>query len=304
MGLARRPSRDQLLNGEPYPHAGVRRYRMAACKPRSAPRAAVGGPPHADAVSRRRLVDRNLQPGVLYPLRYAFRRIWPGVCPADTALFGQARASRERTVKGEVFGLRIGYAGKLITSKGVDELIRACSLLPRDRAWSLTVVGDGPLMADLTALAGQLHIDDRVSFRGFANASEMPKLLGSFDVVVPSRSDMRVLVSIEATAAGAAIVVSDATALWGPGDLVADGVTGLVYRSGDPAGLARQLAVSWRRRAWLRGSVSAAPSGPPPSDPIRLPRRPRRQSVLTCMIRRSPGLAITFPVDRKVLLRN
>jgi glycosyltransferase involved in cell wall biosynthesis len=42
-------------------------------------------------------------------------------------------------------------------------------------------------------------------------------------------------------AAGAVIVVSDATAGWGPGDLVQEGATGLVHASGDPADLARQL---------------------------------------------------------------
>jgi glycosyltransferase involved in cell wall biosynthesis len=170
------------------------------------------------------------------------RRIWPTVCPADTDLFGQARVNRDRVADGSVRTLRIGFAGKLIASKGVDELLRACALLPRNRAWSLTVVGDGPLMAELRALAERLRISDQVTFNGFANTSEMPKLLASFDVaVVPSRFDMRALVSIEAMAAGAAIVVSDTTAVWGPGDLVADGVTGLVYRSGDPAALARQL---------------------------------------------------------------
>ena len=52
----------------------------------------------------------------------------------------------------------------------------------------------------------------------------MPELLAGFDVlVVPSRFDMRVLVSIEAMAAGAVIVVSAATAIWGPGDLVPTG---------------------------------------------------------------------------------
>ena len=97
-------------------------------------------------------------------------------------------------------------------------------------------------MADLRALSDQLCIARRVTFHGFANTSEMPKLLASFDVVVvPSRFDMRVLVTIEAMAAGAVIVVSDTTAVWGPGDLVTDEITGLVYRSGDPAALARQL---------------------------------------------------------------
>ena len=194
-----------------------------------------------------RLADGALSTGTFnreFYIRYGMnpRRIWPGVCPADTDLFGQARASRNRVDNASTRGLRIGFAGKLIASKGVDELLRACALLPGDRSWSLTVVGDGPLMADLQALAAELDIDDRVTFRGFANTSEMPELLAGFDVlVVPSRFDMRVLVSIEAMAAGAVIVVSAATAIWGPGDLVTDGETGFVYRSGDPAALARRL---------------------------------------------------------------
>jgi glycosyltransferase involved in cell wall biosynthesis len=70
----------------------------------------------------------------------------------------------------------------------------------------------------------------------------MPKLLAGFDVVVvSSRRDRRVLVAIEAMAAGAAVIVSDHTSVWGPGDLIEDGVTGLVYRSGEPAMLASQL---------------------------------------------------------------
>jgi glycosyltransferase involved in cell wall biosynthesis len=48
-------------------------------------------------------------------------------------------------------------------------------------------------------------------------------------------------VTIEAMAAGAAVIVSDATAVWGPGDLIEDGVTGLVYRTGEPEMLAWQL---------------------------------------------------------------
>jgi glycosyltransferase involved in cell wall biosynthesis len=185
------------------------------------------------------------------------RRIWPGVCPADTESFGKARAEPFGMARAEPFGmaragsavtgggvapLRIGFAGKLIARKGVDELLRAAALLPSARAWSLTVVGDGPLRPELEALAAQLGLTDRVIFRGFANTTEMPTLLAAFDVVVvPSRQDMRALVTIEAMAAGAAVIVSDATAVWGPGDLVEDGVSGLVYRSGDPAALGRQL---------------------------------------------------------------
>jgi glycosyltransferase involved in cell wall biosynthesis len=178
-------------------------------------------------------------------IRYGMdpRRIWPGVCPADTELFGAARTGG-RSLPGESGGeLRIGFAGKLIARKGVDELLRAAALLPTARAWSVTVVGDGPLLPGLRALVAELGLNDRVTFRGFANTTEMPKLLAGFDVVVvPSRLDMRALVTIEAMASGAAMIVSDATAVWGPGDLIEDGVTGFVYRSGEPAMLARQLA--------------------------------------------------------------
>jgi glycosyltransferase involved in cell wall biosynthesis len=175
-------------------------------------------------------------------IRYGMdpRRIWPGVCPADTGTFAAARAERQPRPGGE---LRIGFAGKLIPRKGVDELLRAAALLLPSRPWSITVVGDGPLLPEMRALVAELGLGDRVVFRGFANTTEMPKLLASFDVVVvPSRLDMRVLVTIEAMAAGAAVIVSDATAVWGPGDLIEDSVTGLVYRSGEPAMLARQLA--------------------------------------------------------------
>jgi len=196
------------------------------------------------------------------------RRVWPGVCPADTELFGQGRSSRCDPAQVGGVQLRIGFAGKLIARKGVDELLRAVALLPRMLDWSVTVVGDGPLMHELQALAAQLGIDDLVTFRGFANTSEMPKLLAGFDVVVvPSKLDMRVLVTIEAMAAGATVVVSDATAVWGPGDLVENEVTGLVYPSGDPAALADQLCrllENPRLLAKLRGNAvqRAAAFGP------------------------------------------
>jgi glycosyltransferase involved in cell wall biosynthesis len=179
------------------------------------------------------------------------RRIWPGVCPADSDMFAAARATRRPDPDGE---LRIGFAGKLIASKGVDELLRAAALLPSRRDWMVTVVGDGPLLHPLQELAAELGLSDRVVFRGFVNTTEMPKLLASFDVVVvPSRVDLRALVTIEAMAAGAALIVSDATAVWGPGDLVEHGVTGLVYRSGEPAMLAGLLERLLDDPALLRG---------------------------------------------------
>jgi glycosyltransferase involved in cell wall biosynthesis len=180
------------------------------------------------------------------------RRIWPGVCPADTESFASARAYGAAESRAEGQPLQIGFAGKLIARKGADELLGAASLLPRSGDWTVTVIGDGPLLRELQTLAARLGVQDRVTFHGFANTSEMPKLLAACDVVVvPSRLDLRVLITIEAMAAGAAIVVSDATAVWGPGDLVEHQVTGLVYPSGDPVALARELRRLLTDRALL-----------------------------------------------------
>ena len=202
-------------------------------------------------------------------IRYGMdpRRIWSGVCPADTEAFGIARKD-EAAVEAIAQPLRIGFAGKLIPRKGADELLRAAALLPRTRDWSVTLVGDGPLMASLQTLAGELGVAGRVIFHGFANTTEMPKLLANFDiVVVPSRRDMRALITIEAMAAGAAIVVSDATAVWGPGDLVEHEITGLVYPSGNAAALAHELSRLLTDKAQLvtlraRGTDRAARYGP------------------------------------------
>lgn len=214
-----------------WQHSDSGRHRMARSAVLSLLLRRCAGAVSTGAFNREFYIQHGVNP----------RRIWPGVCPADTELFAAARAER-RGPPGADGELRIGFAGKLIARKGVDELIRAAALLPRSYAWSVSLVGDGPLLPGLRALVAELGLGDRVFFRGFANSTEMPNLLAGFDVViVPSLLDMRVLVTIEAMAAGAAVIVSDATAVWGPGDLIEDGATGLVYRSGEPTMLARQL---------------------------------------------------------------
>ena len=166
------------------------------------------------------------------------RRVHDGVCPADVAAFRAGARAGERTAG----HLVIGFAGKLIPRKGVDELLRALSLMAGREDWSATIVGDGPQRAALEDLAHALGIAHRVDFAGFRNTSEMPKLLGACDVVVvPSTLDLRVLVAIEAMAAGAVVIVSSATAVWGRGDLIEHDVSGLVYRSGSPRELASAL---------------------------------------------------------------
>lgn len=175
-------------------------------------------------------IRRGMSPG----------RIVDGCCPVDVEAF-----ARERTAVATRLSrspLRIGFAGKLIDIKGGDEFLAGLALLSPDLDWEAVVIGDGPLRADLELLGRELGIASRVQFLGFRNQSEMPALLAGLDVLcITSYEDRRVLVATEALAAGAVVVVSTQTAIWGKGDLVQHDVTGLVYRSGDPFRLARAV---------------------------------------------------------------
>lgn len=198
------------------------------------------------------------------------RLIWPGVCPADVDAFADARRSNRVTcVDREHAGVvKVGFAGKFIPRKGVADLIRAASAVHANSRWSMMLIGTGPLLAPMQRLVGKLDLAGKVSFHGFANTSEMPKLMAGCDiVVVPSTMDLRVLITIEAMAAGAAVIVSDATAVWGSGDLVEHEVSGLVYSSGDVAALAAQLERliddhAFRAKIQDVGSQRAAAYGP------------------------------------------
>lgn len=171
-------------------------------------------------------------------------RILRGIYPADVDFYRQ-HADREAARAEHVIAdgaFVIGYAGKLIPRKGVQDLLRAAAMLPKQLAWELVIIGDGPDRPHLEHLAEEINLDGRVRFLGFQNQSAMPRLLSMCDViVVPSTYDMRVLIAVEAMACGVPVVVSTGTAVWGAGDLIDHGRTGFTYPSGDTAALAARL---------------------------------------------------------------
>jgi glycosyltransferase involved in cell wall biosynthesis len=158
-------------------------------------------------------------------------RVHPGVCPADVDRFAAAqRISRPDGARRIV----IGFAGKFTRVKGVADLVAAAARLPRDEPWELRLIGDGPQRPEIEALVDEHGLRDRVRFLGFRNTDELPALFGDIDIMVmPSRVEPRGLVAIEAMAAGAAVIVSSATGVWGPGDAVEHEQSGLVYPVGD-----------------------------------------------------------------------
>jgi glycosyltransferase involved in cell wall biosynthesis len=167
-------------------------------------------------------------------------RVHPGVLPSDIARFAAARTELRRA--DDTSPPVIGFAGKFSPVKGVDDLISAAARLPQDEAWELRLIGDGPLRMEIEALVDEHGLRDRVRFLGFKNTDELPPLFSEIDIMVmPSRREARGLVAIEAMAAGAAVIVSSATGVWGPGDAVEHERSGLVYPVGDIDALAQCL---------------------------------------------------------------
>ncbi|HEY8207143.1 MAG TPA: glycosyltransferase family 4 protein [Myxococcaceae bacterium] len=140
----------------------------------------------------------------------------------------------------------------LIPHKGVDHLVRAMALARSELR--LTVVGDGPQLEPLRALARELGVAEKVTFAGLRN--DVHALLAGCDVFVHPAvwEEAFGLTIAEAMAAGRAVVASRTG---GIPELVEDGVSGLLVEPGDPGALARALDLLSARPA-LRQQLGAS----------------------------------------------
>jgi glycosyltransferase involved in cell wall biosynthesis len=106
--------------------------------------------------------------------------------------------------------VRLVVVGKLKQAKGHQCALRALAILPPE--FRLYVVGEGPLLGPLKALAAALEITDRVEFVGWQ--PDAPAWLQSADVVwVPSLWEGFGLVLAEACALGRKVIPSAAPGL-------------------------------------------------------------------------------------------
>jgi glycosyltransferase involved in cell wall biosynthesis len=128
------------------------------------------------------------------------------------------------------------FVGRLGPGKGVPVLLRALAMVPAAR---LTLVGDGPDREALVRQAGELDLSARVQFAGRQPQDECNNLLNAHRVAVfPSTYPEGFgTVALEALAAGARVIVSDAGGL--PD---AAGPTGHVVPAGDAEALAAKMA--------------------------------------------------------------
>ncbi|UAK23358.1 glycosyltransferase family 4 protein [Sphingomonas nostoxanthinifaciens] len=129
---------------------------------------------------------------------------------------------------------------RLAPQKGLPLLIEAAGRLARDgRDFTLTLVGDGPLRAELTAQAARLGLSDRVVFAGICDGAGVRRhLLAARAFVLPSFAEGLPVVIMEALALRRPVVVS---AIAGTPELV-DHECGWLVPAGSVEALADAMA--------------------------------------------------------------
>ncbi len=103
----------------------------------------------------------------------------------------------------------LGFVGFVRAWHGLDGVIESMASGPANTR--LVVVGDGPAVPDLTALAGRLSLADRVHFTGLVQPHDVPAHVSGFDIALqpsatPYASPLKIF---DYMAAGCAIVAPD-----------------------------------------------------------------------------------------------
>lgn len=129
--------------------------------------------------------------------------------------------------------------GRLVRRKAVDVLLRILAR-PALADVHLIVMGSGPELEPLRALAAELGLGGRVRFPGFVEETRKWQVLRAADVYVSSTMHEGFgLVYLEAMASGLPVVTYDHG---GQTDFLVDGETGYLVPAGDPEGLENALA--------------------------------------------------------------
>ena len=153
--------------------------------------------------------------------------------------------------------LTIGYVGRLVEEKGLDDALEAIAHSAAPVV--LDIMGEGPDEARLRQRVGALGFGDRVTFRGWGPPQRVAAFLQSLDaLVLLTRTTNAVReqfgrVIIEAQACGIPVIGSTCGAI---PDVVGDG--GWIVPEHDPDSLRRLLEKLAADPAALRAKASAA----------------------------------------------
>jgi glycosyltransferase involved in cell wall biosynthesis len=136
------------------------------------------------------------------------------------------------------FGDYVLSVGRLELTKRVDLIVKALAHTPA--RVKLVVAGEGPLRAELEALADDTGVADRVTFTGRVDDRRLVELYaGAFAVVFPPFDEDYGYITLEGFLARKPVITtSDAG---GPLEFVQDGVNGFITEP-EPAAIAAAIA--------------------------------------------------------------
>lgn len=164
----------------------------------------------------------------------------------DTELFSPQIREAVRGV------FRIGYVGRLCVGKGVDVLLEACKILHNQgHVVQLVVVGAGPETSRLQGRAEALGLSAYVAWRGWVPHRHVPREMASMETLVlpsrtvPDHTEQFGHVLLEAMAMGIPVVGSSSGEI---PEVI--GRSDLIFREGDPQGLAAILLRLMRDHQW------------------------------------------------------
>jgi glycosyltransferase involved in cell wall biosynthesis len=152
----------------------------------------------------------------------------------------RARQAPTRPSAASSPSIRLAWAGRLASEKGLRDLLEALAALGRDGP-TLDLVGDGPDRPSLEARVNALGLESRVRWRGvIADRAAYLDVLRDADLfVLPSRAEGVPKVLVEAMAAGLPVVAARVGAV---ARILDDGRRGRLVPPGDPAALAAAIA--------------------------------------------------------------
>lgn len=131
------------------------------------------------------------------------------------------------------------YIGRLDKEKRVEILIESLSYLKNTIQFHVVIAGKGEEMKELLELVQKLGMVDRVSFIGFVEESDLPKLYALASVfVMPSTAELQSLVTMEAMALGLPVIGARAGAL---PYLIKPNQNGFLFEPDNPEDLAKKL---------------------------------------------------------------
>ena len=140
---------------------------------------------------------------------------------------------------------------RAVPKKGLEDLLKALSMLPNDLHWRLDHIGGGPLLDALKRQAESLGLSDKITWRGAMAQADVIAAYGAADLfVLPAKiaadgdRDGLPNVLMEAASQALPLIASDVSAI---PEFIRHDETGLLTPPGDAAAVAKALESLIRR---------------------------------------------------------